>query len=176
MHLPNNASTVWVTTNNPQHDNAAFRVRSHSGYRHGDPVLASFATCHRKAPATDESPPQLVRHTPTLYREHFITSHPAPLLGARHQREHEQASPAVPAKEDEPGPRDPRRLRPDRGQAQLTAAQAAGIQNTGGVLCTSRVGASAKGLGVALQTRSQAAARDGSSGRRSFSKQRPAVR
>ena len=68
------------------------------------------------------------------HRCRVLLRHPAPLLGARHEREHERAHPPVPAEADEPGPRHPGRLRRDRRQAQLTAEEAARLPDTGGML------------------------------------------
>ena len=77
---------------------------------------------------------------------------PAPLLGAGHEREHQRPAAPVPAEAAEHGARHAGRLRRDRREAQRAAAEAARLQDPGGVLCTSQVGESVRSAGVALQT------------------------
>ena len=95
--------------------------------------------------------PQLQRDR-SGHRSRLLLRDPAPLVGSRHQREHERADPAVLAEEDEPRPRHASGLRRSRRQAQLAATQATGIQDTGGVLCSDQVGGRRITLSGALLT------------------------
>ena len=77
---------------------------------------------------------------------------PAPLLGARHEREHQRTAQAVPAEAHKHGAGHAGRLRRDRAQAEHAAEEEARLQDPGGVLCPSQVGESVRGTSVALRT------------------------
>ena len=78
-------------------------------------------------------------------RHPLLLRHPASRLGAWDQRKHQRPGATVPAQAPEHGPPHPARLQSDRCETQPPAAEAAGLSDSGGMLCAAR-------LSVALQS------------------------